>query len=79
MYETGNAGLHVTSRRPCWWSRAKAFSPLGTKLYFHIKFYCVDPPKWSPCHVVAKENDLIKAVLLQCQFDPGALLVFLGL
>ena len=25
------AGLHVTSRRPCWWSRT-----LGTKLYFHV-------------------------------------------
>ena len=24
----------VTSRRPCWWSRS--FSPLGTKLYFHV-------------------------------------------
>ena len=30
------ACLHVTSRRPCWWSRTKAFSPLGTKLYFHV-------------------------------------------
>ena len=30
------AGLHVTSRRPCWWSRTKAFSPLGTKLYFQV-------------------------------------------
>ena len=30
------AGLYVTSRRPCWWSRTKHFSPLGTKLYFHV-------------------------------------------
>ena len=30
------AGLHVTSQRPCWWSRTKAFHPLGTKIYFHI-------------------------------------------
>ena len=32
------AGLHVTSRRPCWWSRTKAFlsSALGSKLYFHV-------------------------------------------
>ena len=29
------AGFHVTSRRPCWWSRTKRFSPLWTKLYFH--------------------------------------------
>ena len=28
-------GLHVTSRRPCWWSRTKV-SPLGTKLCFHV-------------------------------------------
>ena len=24
----------MSSRRPCWWSRS--FSPLGTKLYFHV-------------------------------------------
>ena len=30
------AGLHVTSWRPCWWTRTKAFSPLGTKPYFHV-------------------------------------------
>ena len=26
----------MTSRRPCWWSRTKHFSPLGTKLYFRV-------------------------------------------
>ena len=30
------AGLHVTSRRPCWWSRTKAFLSSGNKLYFHV-------------------------------------------
>ena len=33
------AGLHVTSRRPCWWSRTKAFPPLGTKLHFHVDYW----------------------------------------
>ena len=30
-------GLHVTSRRPCWWSRTKHLSPL-TKLHVHVNY-----------------------------------------
>ena len=28
------AGFQLTSRRPCWWTKTKSFSPLGTKLVF---------------------------------------------
>ena len=34
------AGLHVTSRRPCWWSRTKSFLSSGN---FEEKYYCIDP------------------------------------
>ena len=34
--ESSIAVFHVTSRRPCWWSKQKHFSPLGTKLNFHV-------------------------------------------
>ena len=30
--------LHMTSRRPCWWWGTKPFSPLGTKLHFHVNY-----------------------------------------
>ena len=30
------AGLHVTSRRPCWWSRTKAFLSMHFELYFRV-------------------------------------------
>ena len=30
------AGSQVKSQRPCWRSRTKYFSPLGTKLYFYV-------------------------------------------
>ena len=35
------AGLHVTSRRPCWWSRTKAF--LFSCKFFEEIFFCFDP------------------------------------
>ena len=28
------AGLHLTSRRPCWWSRTKAFVSSGNQILF---------------------------------------------
>ena len=42
------AGLHVTSRRPCWWSRTKAFLSSGNETLFSCKFFeeiffCFDP------------------------------------
>ena len=42
------AGLHMTSRRPCWWSRTKAFLSSGNSTLFSFKFfeqnfYCIDP------------------------------------
>ena len=42
------AGLHVTSRRPCWWSRTKAFLSSGNQTLFSCKFfekklYSIDP------------------------------------
>ena len=30
------AGLHVTSRRPCWRSRTKGFLSSGNWIYFHV-------------------------------------------
>ena len=35
------AGLHVTSRRPCWWSRTKEF--LFSCKFFEEIFFCFDP------------------------------------
>ena len=32
------AGLQVTSRRPCWGSKTKAFPSAGNKLYFDANF-----------------------------------------
>ena len=42
------AGLHVTSRRPCWWSRTKVFLSSGNETLFSCKFFeeiffCFDP------------------------------------
>ena len=43
------ARLHVTSRRPCWWSGAKAFLSSGNLWKWWImkilreKFYCINP------------------------------------
>ena len=42
------AWLHVTSRRPCWWSRTKAFLSSGNLTlfsckFFEKKFHCIDP------------------------------------
>ena len=31
-------GLRMTSRRPCCWWGTKPFSPLGTKLHFHVNY-----------------------------------------
>ena len=46
------AGLHVTSRRPCWWSRTKAFLSSGNETLFSCKFFeeiffCFDPQHLS--------------------------------
>ena len=54
----------MTSRRPCWWSRTKHFSPLGTKLNFRVNssrkssiaLTTNTPPTWPPCHVVASQE-----------------------
>ena len=32
------AGFQLTSQRPCWWRRTKAFHPLGKKKFFSCKF-----------------------------------------
>ena len=42
------AGLQVTSRRPCWWSRTKALLSSGNETLFSCKLfekklYCIDP------------------------------------
>ena len=54
------AGLQVTSRRPCWWSRTKAFLSAGNELYFDAnlaeKFLLYWPPTWHPCHVVTNQE-----------------------
>ena len=40
------AGLHVTSRRPCWWPRTKAYLSSGMLTPIHVnssrKIYCFD-------------------------------------
>ena len=39
------AGLHLTSRRPCWWSRTKAFVSSGSQtlmLILREELYCID-------------------------------------
>ena len=54
----------MTSRRPCWRSRTKHFSSLGTKLYFRVNssrkssiaLTTNTPPTWPPCHVVASQE-----------------------
>ena len=52
------AGLHVTSHDGyVGGQEQKHFSPLGTKLYFHVKFFQKKillywPPTWPPYHVV---------------------------
>ena len=38
IWFAGITGLHMTSRRPCWWWGTKPFSPLGTKLHFHVNY-----------------------------------------
>ena len=48
LVATHIAGLHVTSRRPCWWSRTKAFLSSGNETLFSRKFFeeiffCFDP------------------------------------
>ena len=48
LFVYGIAGLHVTSRRPCWWSRTKAFLSSGNETLFSCKFFeeiffCFDP------------------------------------
>ena len=50
------AGFQLTSQRPCWWRRTKAFPPLGKKIFFQANFakifllFCLTT--WPPCHVV---------------------------
>ena len=54
----------MTSRRPCWRSRTKHFSSLGTKLYFRVNssrkssiaLTTNTPPTWPPCHVVVSQE-----------------------
>ena len=48
MLKVSIAGLHVTSRRPCWWPGTKAFLSSGSQTlfsckFFEKKFYCIDP------------------------------------
>ena len=61
------AGLHVTSRRPCWWCvrfKKKAFLSLGTKPNFHanssrknsIVLTTNTPPIWPPCHLIVSQE-----------------------
>ena len=55
------AGLQLTSRQPCWWTRTKRFPPLGTELFYHAnsakkKFFIVLSLTWPPCHVVASQE-----------------------
>ena len=38
-WESSHVSLHVTSRRPCRWSRAKAFLSSGNETSFSCKFY----------------------------------------
>ena len=61
------AGLHVTSRRPCWRCvriKRKAFLSLGTKPNFHVNssrknsivLTTNTPPIWPPCHVIVSQE-----------------------
>ena len=49
------SGLHVTSRRPYWWWRAKAFHSAGNYTLFSCTFFEKKknlfywPPTWPPC------------------------------
>ena len=48
MLKISIAGLHVTSRRPYWWSRTQAFLSSGNQTllsskFFEKKFYSIDP------------------------------------
>ena len=38
-HDVGIASLHVTSRRPCWWSRTKASLSSGNQTLFSCKFF----------------------------------------
>ena len=54
------AGLYLTSRRPCWWSRTKAFLSSGNQLYFHVnslrKIILYWSPTLPPCLVVSNQE-----------------------
>ena len=53
--------LHVTSRRPCWWSRTRALLSSGNKTlfsckFFQNKFYCIDPQHDRPITWLQTKN-----------------------
>ena len=55
------AGLHVTSRRPFWMTRIKAFLSSGNFTLFSCKFFknillYICHPTWPPCRVVANQE-----------------------
>ena len=70
-------GLHVTSPRPCWWSRTKEPFSFGNETpiswkFCEKKFYWIDQPAWPPCHVVANQNKYFNFIwtlqMLYCHF-----------
>ena len=47
--------LHVTSQRPCWWPRPRAFLSSGNGLW-ELNTILHLPPTWPPCHVVVNQK-----------------------
>ena len=60
LYEKKNGYFFFTAARLVVKNGTKHFSPLGTKLHFHvnssIKNLLFWPPTWPPCHVVANQK-----------------------
>ena len=58
-------GLQVTSRRPCWWSKTKAYlssgnlTPFSCK-FFEQNFYCIDPQHGRLVTWLQTKNSLFK-------------------
>ena len=54
------AGFQLTPQRPCWWTKTKAFPPLGKNSFFpqnfakKFLFFCL--PTWPPCHMVENQQ-----------------------
>ena len=59
------AGFHVTSRRPCWWSKTKRFSPLGTKLYFHGNYSRKNSVVLTP-NMATLSSDCKRRIAIRC-------------